>query len=188
MIIGLGGADQSCPVCNVKPQIFRAMATEGVVECGRCGLPSTIDVTALPGDQVPQLTTSPAWIGIFRRYWSETGLKITAPELVGPDIELAGRMKALNQWCSEHAELVAAASLAAVAPYSSVTAICVQVQSPSGDEIRQAWSMLLPNQTAGVVLKLPFSAEGFTPGTVITIQTPIQLPGQAPDEPSKVGP
>jgi hypothetical protein len=164
------------------------MAVEGVVECARCGLPSAIDTDALPGDQVPQLSTSPAWIGIFRRYWSETGLKITAPELVGPDIELAGRMKALNQWCSEHRELVAAASLAAVAPYSSVTAICVQVQSPSGDEIRQAWSMLLPNETAGAVLNLPFSAEGFAPGTVITIQTPIQLPGQAPSESSEIKP
>jgi hypothetical protein len=164
------------------------MATEGVVECGRCGLPSAIDATALPGDQVPQLSTTPAWIGLFRRYWSETGRKITAPELVGPDVELAGRMQALNKWCSEHSELVAAASVATVAPYVSVTAICVQVQRPGTDEIRQAWSMLLPNVTAGAALNLPFSAEGFVPGTVITIQTPIQLPGEAPSEPSGIEP
>lgn len=180
-VIGLGANEEPCPVCDVKPQMFRQTATEDIVECGRCGLPSGVDLTVAPRDRRPTPGANAAWLGIFRRYWQETGQKITAPSLVGPDVELAGRMRALNGWLRAHENLVAHANAATAAPYTSLTAVCVELER-SG-EVRKVWSLFLPNEVAGAALALPFDAEGFVTGTIVTIQTPIPIPGKRRPEP-----
>lgn len=176
--LGLAANEEPCPVCGVTPQIFRSTGTEGVVECGRCGLPSGVDLAVLPGDRIPRPAANVAWIGVFRRYWFETGKKITAEELVGSDIELAGRMRDLTAWAGENQDVIAHAHAATSAPYTSLTAICVDVEERG--ETRKDWLLVLPNDVAAVALKLPFSAEGFALGTIITIQTPIPIPGKKP--------
>jgi len=179
-ILGLSTNEQPCPVCDVKPQMFKATGTENVVECGRCGLPSGIDLETSPGDRIPRPAANPVWIGIFREYWQDTRQKFTAPDLVGDDVELAGRMLGLNAWLERHQDLVAQATAAMVAPYTSVTAVCVEVEDAGGKAVGRAWSLVLPNETSGIVLALPFPADSFMPGTIITIQTPIPLPGEPP--------
>jgi hypothetical protein len=179
-ILGLSTNEEPCPVCNVKPQIFRDTMTDNVVECGRCGLPSEVDQSAPAGQRIPRPAANPAWVGIFKRYWQETGAKITAPELVGPDVELAGRHRELQAWLVKNNDVVEAATLAIAAPYASITAICVEIESADGGEMRRAWSLILPQENVGRSLSLPVSPGLFEPGTILTIQTPNSPPQRGP--------
>lgn len=176
-ILGLNDRDEPCPVCDMKPRAFRSTATTNVVECSRCGLPSGVDMSQAPENRIPTTGTNAATLGLLRQYWSETGRKITAKSLVGPDMELAARMKSLDEWTAAHPDLVAQVGLATQAPYTSITAICVEVQEPGADQVTKAWTMILPNEFAGTSLKLPIDPAIFAPGTIITIQTPTPIPG-----------
>lgn len=180
-ILGLSQPGESCPLCDVKPQIFRQTQVEHLVECGRCGLPSAVDLNVEPQDRVAQPVASAGWLNVFRRYWDESGRKITHPAIIGDDVELRERMRALDDWLKRNQGLVAAATLATAAPYSSITAIVVQVQKGHADEVRKAWQLLLPHEAIGAAIQFPIDPEPFDPGTIVTIQTPNQLPGAKAD-------
>lgn len=177
-ILGLAANQQACVICDMKPQAFRETTVKTIVECSRCGLPSAINPDAPHGQQIPRPLAAVTWIHVFRRYWEEMHEKLTTPEIVGPDIELAGRMSRLNDWLNKNADFVQRSTVGSLAPYTSISAIVVRVANDRGEEVGVEWMLLLPNEAVGAAIKLPFSPEGLAVGTLLTIQTPIILPGK----------
>ena len=177
ILIGLSAPDEACPVCDTKPQAYRATALDRLVECVRCGLLANLE----PGGTQATPACNPGYLRLFRTYWGEAGKKITAQELAEStqDPELLGRWVALAAWLDQHPAEVAHANLAISAPYSSLTGIVVQMEGELADlhpGRTKAWNLLVPHPALQGSLAMPIDPEPFAVGTIVTIQTPIANP------------
>jgi hypothetical protein len=178
VLIGLSGPDESCPVCDTKPQAYRATELDNLVECVRCGLLFNLE----QGGTQATPAANPGYLRLFRTYWLETGNRITADELAAAtsDPELLGRREKLHRWLDLHPQELAHANLAITAPYSSLTAIVVamdsELRADFAPDRTKAWNLLVPHPDLAAGLAFPIDPEPFAVGTIVTIQTPIANP------------
>ncbi len=174
MVYLLGQAPAGpCAVCGLSPCALEAViGIPQLATCARCALPYVIQ----SADGVPfkeaQLAVTGAFVGLFQRYYRETGRKLGLPAFMLDvqaelDPETLERTRAMDDWLNEHPHLVAAAAAPMTWPYASVTVEVVEIDGALG------WHIKTPPGGLSADPMIPFRPDGLPPGTLVTIQIPL---------------
>lgn len=162
-----------CAVCALSPVALEQV--EGIPQlatCARCALPYVIMSADGVAFSEAQLSVSPGFVGLFQRYYRETGAKLGLPAfMLDVDAELdpmtLERTRAMDEWLNDHPELVTGAAAPQTYPYASVTVIVIEVDG------ERAWTVLATPSGRGSDSMIPFRPDNLPLGTVVTIQIPL---------------
>lgn len=171
-----------CAVCGLSPvALEQVVGIPQLATCARCALPYVIMSADGVAFSEAQLSVSPGFVGLFQRYYRETGAKLGLPTfMLDVEAELdpmtLERTRAMDEWLHAHPSDVAAAAAPMTWPYAAVTVEVVEVDDKLG------WLVHLPPGGTQMDPMIPFKPDGLPPGTLVTIQIPL-VSGDVRDRP-----